>query len=348
MDKPMPVVGNVTAAPLRPVTNLSSVERAAITLLSMGEEAASAVLCCLSREELLEVTLVMSRMHGVKVDAVQDTLQGFFDDFREQSGVRGASRAFLQRSLDMALGSVIANSVLSNIYGDVIGPKMARLQWAQPQWLAERISREHVRMQAMFLAFLPPQQASQVIHALSPGSCDLVLLQIARLKEVDYELLKDVEAVVDACIENLATQSTAVEGVRQAADIINHLPGDKAQVVELLRAHDPDVVTAVEERIYGFAILAYQGEDAIATIMDRVPLELWGIAFKGADPVVQDALVRSMPRRQVQAFQGMVRTTAPVSLSRIEQARHEIMAEVRELAASGELELQLLAEEVVR
>ena len=326
---------------------LSSVERAAITLLSMGEEAASAVLRCLSREELLDVTLVMARMNGVKVDAVQDTLQTFFDAFREQSSVRGASRSFLQRSLDMALGSVIANSVLNHIYGDVIGPKMARLQWAQPQWLADRLSREHVRMQAMFLAFLSPEQASQVIHALPPESCDLVLLQIARLKEVDHELLRDLEAVVDACIENLGTQSTAVEGVRQAADIINRMPGDRSQVVELLRAHDPDVVSEVESHIYEFGILAYQSGATIAVILEQVPFEQWGIALKGTDPLLLQTLVRAMPQRQVQSFEEMVRRTPGMPLSRIEEARREIMDQLRELASEGEITLQLMAEDVV-
>jgi flagellar motor switch protein FliG len=41
---------------------LTPVEQAAIVLLSIGEEPAAAVLRCLSREELLEVTQVMSRM----------------------------------------------------------------------------------------------------------------------------------------------------------------------------------------------------------------------------------------------------------------------------------------------
>ncbi|QAU24300.1 flagellar motor switch protein FliG [Dyella sp. M7H15-1] len=338
--------GNLFDAPARGVA-LSPVERAAITLLSMGEEAASAVLRCLSREELLDVTLVMARMNGVKVDAVQDTLGNFFDAFREQSSVRGASRQFLQRSLDMALGSVIANSVLNHIYGDVIGPKMARLQWAQPQWLAERLSREHVRMQAMFLAFLPSEQASQVIHALPSESCDLVLLQIAKLKEIDHELLRDLEAVVDDCIDNLGTQSTAVEGVRQAADIINRMPGDRAQVVELLRAHDPEVVSQVEDRIYQFPILAYQNDATIAAILEQTDFELWGVALKGADPKIQGALMRAMPGRQVQAFEDMLRRTPSMPLSRVDQARREIMARLRDMAAEDEVTLQLLAEDVV-
>ena len=123
---------------------LSPVEQAAIVLLSIGEEPAAAVLRCLEREELIELTQVMSRMSGIKVDAVKNSIQKFFDDYRQQSGLHGASRSYLKRSLDLALGSEIANSVLNTIYGDAIRPMMARLQYASPKWLADCIAAEHV------------------------------------------------------------------------------------------------------------------------------------------------------------------------------------------------------------
>ena len=147
-----PAMTPATAAAAPAAEAMNTIEQAAVLLLCMGEEPAAAVLRCLSREELLQVTQAMSGMSGIKVDAVKTTIQKFFDEYREQSGVHGASRAFLKRSLDLALGSDIANSVLDTIYGDAIRPKMARLQWVSPQWLADRIAGEHVRMQAVFLA----------------------------------------------------------------------------------------------------------------------------------------------------------------------------------------------------
>ena len=83
---------------------LTPVEQAAIVLLSIGEEPAAAVLRCLERDELIELTQVMSRMSGIKVDSVKYAVQNFFDDYREQSGLHGASRTYLKRSLDLALG----------------------------------------------------------------------------------------------------------------------------------------------------------------------------------------------------------------------------------------------------
>ncbi len=326
---------------------LSPLEQAAIVLLSMGEEPAAAVLRCLSREELLEVTQVMSRMSGIKVEAVKLAMQKFFDDYREQSGVHGASRSYLKRSLDLALGGDIANSVLNSIYGDAIRPKMARLQWASPKWLAEYISNEHVRMQAVFLAFLPPALAGSVIDALPLEGRDLVLLNVARLDEIDRDLLLELEELVSRCLGSLDMQNTSVEGVRQAAEILNRLPGDRRQLVELLRAHDPQVVSEIEFSMYDFLILSRQTEATLLRIVEEIPLEDWAVALKGAEPMVRNAILQAMPRRQAQSFEDMMRRSGPVPLSRIEQTRQDIMARIKALADSGEIEVQLFAEAVV-
>jgi len=333
--------------PGNPGEALSPVEQAAIVLLSMGEEPAAAVLRCLSREELLGVTQVMSRLSGIKVESVKGALQSFFDDYREQSGIHGASRSYLKRSLDLALGSDIANSVLNSIYGDAIRPKMARLQWASPKWIAERIADEHVRMQAVFLAFLPPALAGGVIDALPAAGRDLVLLNVARLSEIDAELLAELDDLVSRCLDSLGMQSASVEGLRQAADILNRLPGNRQQLVELLRAHDPEMVSEIEASMYDFFILSRQSEGVLTRIIEEVPLEQLAVALKGAEPAVRDALLQAMPRRQAQSFEDIMRRSGPVPISRVEQMRREIMDQVKELADAGEIEVQLFAEAVV-
>lgn len=326
---------------------LDPVEQAAIVLLSIGEEPAAAVLRCLSREELLEVTQVMSRMSGIKVESVRNAMQTFFDDYREQSGVHGASRTYLKRSLDIALGADIANSVLDSIYGDAIRPKMARLQWASPKWLAEYIANEHVRIQAVFLAFLPSALAGQILEALPLEGRELVLLNLARLDEIDRDLLLELDQLVGRCLSTLDTQSTSVEGVRQTAEILNRLPSHRAALVELLRAHDPEIVAEIELSMYDFFILSRQSDVTLSRILEDVPLELWAVALKGAEPAVREAVMKTMPRRQAQSFDDMMRRSGPIPLSRIEAARQEIMGTVKGLADAGEIEVQLFAEAVV-
>ncbi|MEN3033210.1 FliG C-terminal domain-containing protein [Chromobacterium amazonense] len=329
------------------VLELTDIEQVAIVLLSMGEERASIILAQLEKDELLKVTKAMAGMKGVPVENMQKVLSRFFGDYRDQSGVRGASRAFLQKSLTMALGSDAAGLILNNVYGDNIRSKMKKLQWVSPRWLAEHIESEHIQVQSMFLAFLPPSLAGQVIDFLPEEIRDLVLITIAKLNEVDHEVLLELEQLLDLCLENIEQQGTKVEGVRAAADIIYHLSKDRVEMMEMLRGLDPGIVTEIEASMYDFSLLAQQSDAVLTLIFEQMSIEEWAIAMKGSSPELYSALTRAMPRRQVQSFEDAIKRCGPVSMSRVSQLRRELMAKVKSLSDAGEIEFLLGNEEVV-
>lgn len=134
----------------------SRLEQAAILLLSVGDQAAAQVMQKLNREEVVLLSETMARLHDVKVNQARQAMNNFFSDYSEQSGINGASRSYLRSILEKALGGEIARSVINGIYGDEIRYRMARLQWVDTPQLAALIDQEHLQLQAVFLAFLPP------------------------------------------------------------------------------------------------------------------------------------------------------------------------------------------------
>ena len=99
--------------------------------------------------------------------------------------------------------------------------------------------------------------------------------------------------------------------------------------------------------MYEFFMLSRQSEATLTRLIEEVPLELWAVALKGAEPPVRDALLAAMPRRQAQSFEDLMRRGGPMPMSRVEQARAEIMAQVKALVDAGEIQVQLFAEDVV-
>src|SRR6185295_15017931 len=96
--------------------------------------------------------------------------------------------------------------------------------------------------------------------------------------------------------------------------------------------------------MYDFFLLSRQPEASLTRIIEEVPLEVWAIALKGAEPAVRDAILQAMPRRQAQSFEDLIRRSGPVPMSRVEQAREEVMARVKALADAEEIQIQLFAE----
>ena len=154
-------------------------------------------------------------------------------------------------------------------------------------------------------------------------------------------------ALTEQYLAEFGTQSVSMEGVKQAAEILNRIPGNKQELVARLRARDPEIASAIETEMYDFFVLSTQSETTLTQIIEAVPAELWALALKGAEPAVRKAVLGAMPRRQAQSFEDQMRRSGPVPLSRVEQARREIMDLVKAMVDAGELEIQLFAEAVV-
>lgn len=334
-------------APRPQMRSLSSLEQAAILMLSMGDATSAGVLRHFSREEIITISQAMARLSNIKQPMVSEVISRFFEDYKEQSSIKGASRSFLSGMLGKALGSEITRGLLDSIYGEEIRAKMAKMEWIDPKQFAAMIAKEHAQMQAVFLAFLPPSMASAVLECMPAESQDELLYRIANLSEVNSDVIHELEQLIDRSLSVLSTQGSQVRGVKQVADIMNRYKGDRNQMFELLRAHNPDLVGRIEDEMYDFFILSRQNQEVLQSLLEVIPLEEWVVALKGAEPALVKAIQGAMPRRQAQQMESINRRQGPVPLSRVEQVRKEIMAVVREMAANGELQLQLFREQTV-
>ncbi|EKO4252421.1 flagellar motor switch protein FliG [Vibrio parahaemolyticus] len=338
----------MNTAQLTSKQTLSYVEQTALVLLGMGEDAAAKVLQHFTRDETQRVTRAMAKLNGIKSDSARGVIQNFFEDFREHSGIRGASKEYLSNTLRKALGNDLAKGLLNNLYGDEIRNNMQRLQWVEAETLARFIVNEHPQMQAIFLAYLPADSSSSVLKHLPQDYHDEIIFRIAQLQDIDHQVATDLHELVERCIEKVsASQSVPLSGVKQAADIINRFEGDRGSLMEMLKLHDEEVVNAIEENMFDFMVLGRQREETMDMLVQQIPLELWATALKGSDITLQQAIKRSMPQRMVKALEDDMEARGAVALSRVQKARQDIMQMVRELDESGEVQLLLYEEPTV-
>lgn len=324
---------------------IEPLEKASILLLSMGTESAAKILKQLSRDEVQKLTTCMARLSGVSATEAKWSLQQFFSLFKQQSGISGASREYLERTLDLALGQKLSRGMLDSIYGDVMSQDLQRLQWVPPEILARFFRHEHPQMQAVLLAFLPPDTASSVLDVLPSEQHDELLMRVANLKEVSEIVLDELRTTLDRCLSYVAEQSGArVDGVRQVADILNRYQGDRAQMLDLLRLHDDGMATEIEQNMFDFDTLRKQSDDTLQAIVQELTSDLLATALKGADSALRKALLGSIPKRMAQSIETQLQNQGSISIRKVELARKEIMQTVREMVEQGQIEYQLFEE----
>lgn len=325
-------------------SNNSYLEQAAILLLCLGEEAAATVMQKLSREEVVRLSENMARLSGVKTSMAKKVINNFFDEFREQSGINGASRSMLQGILNKALGTEIASSVINGIYGDEIRSRMARLQWVEPRQLAILISEEHLQLQAVFLAFLTPEISATVLSYMNESVQNEILYRVAKLNDVNRDVVDELDRLIERGLSVLSEHGSKVKGIKQAADIVNRFQGNQQVILDQLRERDEDVLEQLQDEMYDFFILSRQSDEVRRRLLD-VPMEDWAVALKGTEALLRRSIYAVMPKRQVQQLEAITSRLGPVPVSRIEQIRREIMGIARELEEAGEIQLQLFAEQ---
>lgn len=200
------------------------IEQAAILLLSMGEEAAANVLKQLEREQVRQLSIAMAGIPAVKKDQVEAVFSRFFNDFRTESGISGASRSYLERTLNKALGQSLSQPLLDSIYGDSLKHNLQRLQWLEPNKLVELIAGEHPQMQAVFLAYLDPDVATKLLTLLPQEGLDDLLYRLANLNEIHPDMIYEVQVLLDKFLSQVGQQnSTLIDGTQKASEIINRL-----------------------------------------------------------------------------------------------------------------------------
>ncbi|RYV00785.1 flagellar motor switch protein FliG [Shewanella sp. OPT22] len=327
---------------------MNNVEQAAMLLLSMGEKGAAQVMAHLDRHDVQHLSHKMARLSSISQHEADDVLGRFFSQYREQSGIARASRSYLQKTLDLALGDRVAKSLIDSIYGNEIKTLVRRLEWVDPQLLAKEIAHEHCQLQAVLLALLPPESAAQVLQELPETVQDEVLVRIAQLSELDRDAVDELRQLVERCMLIAMEKShTKVSGVRQVADILNRYDGDREQLMTMIKLHDTELASDVTDNMFDFIILGRQKPDVLQEIISIVPPEVLAIAIKGIDFELKGIIMTALPKRMSSAIETQSEALGSVPLSQAIAARKEIMQLAKQMNDDGEIELQLFEEQVV-
>ncbi len=328
--------------------NLDNLDQAAMILLSMGEKGAAQVMAHLDRNDVQHLSHKMARLSSITQNEADFVIGRFFKRYQEQSGIARASRSYLQKTLDLALGDRVAKSLIDNIYGDEIKTLVKRLEWVDPKLLAREITNEHSQLQAVLLGLLPPESAAQVLSGLPEAGQDELLVRIAQLGELERGVVEELRHLVERCMLIAMEKShTQVSGIRQVADILNRFEGNREQLMEMIKLHDKKLASEVADNMFDFIILGRQKAETLQEIMALVPADTLALALKGIEPELKKTLLRALPKRMSSAIETQIEAIGTVPLSQATAARKDIMELAKQMMDEGQIELQLFEEQVV-
>ncbi|MBX5459648.1 MAG: flagellar motor switch protein FliG [Steroidobacteraceae bacterium] len=319
----------------------SGTERAAILLLTLGEQEAAQVLKHMGAREVQKVGAAMTQLLNVSREEVTEVLSSFTTVVENQTSVGVGVDEFLRKVLVDALGEDKAASVIDRIN---IGPSskgLEALKWMDPRAVAELIRHEHPQIIAIVLAYLDPDQAAEILALLPPGLHADVVMRIATLDGVQPSALSELDDIMEKQFAGKSTGKTSsLGGPKAAADIVNFLdPSDESAIMEQINKADEALGAKIQDLVFVFENLLDIDDRGMQELLRNVQSDRLLVALKGADDELKAKVFKNMSQRAAEMLKDDLEARGPVKLSEVEAAQKEILATARKLAESGVIAL---------
>lgn len=319
----------------------SGVERAAILLLTLGEQEAAQVLKHMGAREVQRVGAAMTRLTGVSRDEVQGVLAEFSTLVETQTSVGVGVDDFLRKVLVDALGQDKAASVIERINLGPTSKGLEALKWMDPRAVAELIRHEHPQIISIVLAYLESDQAAEIITEMPAGLRADVLMRIATLDGVQPSALSELDDIMEKTFAGKSTATTsALGGAKAAADIVNLLEASvEGPVMEQITRADEALSQKIQDLVFVFDNLIEIDDRGMQELLRNVQSDRLLLALKGADEELKAKIFKNMSQRAAEMLKDDLEAKGPVKLSEVEGAQREILQAARKLAEAGTISL---------
>jgi flagellar motor switch protein FliG len=318
------------------VPALTGLQKAAILLVALGDEASAVLLKQLSDDEVELVTGAIANLPVVPLAQAEAILEEFREATNGALQVGHGGAAYARRVLAHAFGPEGSKKHIDKL-PQGRGQESNMLQRIDPQVLLRFVRSEHPQTAALILSRVSPAQSAAVLSQMELGMRADVAVRIASLNKIAPAVFTKISAVMGTRLKGTAeVHRESSGGPRAAAEIFNQL--DPAVCDELLDQMNQDHSALVEEirmKMFVFDDLMSIDAAGVTELLSRADRRQLTVALKGATEDLRAHLLKGLSQRGAAMLLEDMEALGPVKIRDVEAAQQTIIAVVRQLESEG-------------
>jgi flagellar motor switch protein FliG len=316
-------------------------DKAAVLLMSLGEEQTSEILKHMNPKEVQRVGAAMANLTNVSKVQVEGVIDEFNEAVAQSTGLGVGNEEYIRSVLVGALGEDKASNVIDRILLGRNSKGLEALKWMDPKQVAEVIRLEHPQIIAIVLSYLEPDHAAEVLGNLPQRAQPDIVMRIANLDGVQPSAIQELDTILDKQFSGASSAKTAtVGGVKDAANILNFIDSSmEAEIMERVTETDENLAQEIQDLMFVFDNLIDVDDRGIQTLLREVSTDNLIIALKGADDDIKEKIFKNMSKRAAEMMRDDLEAKGPVRVSEVEAAQKEILGIARRLAEQGDIAL---------
>ena len=318
---------------------ITGLQKAAILLIALGPERSSLIFKHLKEEEIEELTLEIANTRSVTPQLKEEIIEEFYQVCLAQQYIAEGGIGYAKELLEKALGSEKAMDVISKLTASLQVKPFEFVRKTDASQLLNFIQDEHPQTIALIMSYLSPAQSSMILSALPPERQADVAKRIAVMDRTSPDVIKEVEKVLESKLSTLVNQDyTIIGGVDAVVEILNTVDrGTEKHIMETLEIEEPELADEIRKKMFVFEDILLLDDRAIQRVLRDVENSDLGLALKGANEQVQNAIFNNLSKRLAVMIKEDMEFMGPVRMKDVEEAQQKIVSVIRKLEENQEI-----------
>jgi len=319
------------------VRSLSGAERAAIIMLSLGEEHSAKLWSMMDEEEVKEVSQVMSNLGSISSNVIEKLLIDFVSQMSGTGSLMGS-----YESTERLIARFLPGDKVSQIMEEIRGPA-GRTMWdklanVNESVLANYLKNEYPQTVSVVLSKIKPEHAARVLGALPEEFALEVVQRMLRMESVQKDILDKVEQTLRVEFMSNLARTAKRDAHEQMAEIFNNFDRQtESRFITALEERSRDSAERIKALMFTFEDLSKLDPGSIQTLLRNIEKDKLGLALKGATDGLRDVFFTNMSERAGKILREDMEAMGPVRLKDVDEAQMRMVNVAKDLANKGEI-----------
>jgi flagellar motor switch protein FliG len=319
------------------VRQLTGAERAAIVMLSLGEEHSAKVWQLMDEDEIKEVSQVMSSLGTVSSALIEKLLVDFVSQMTGTGSLMGS-----YESTERLLARMMPEDKVGAIMEEIRGPA-GRTMWdklanVNETVLANYLKNEYPQTVSVVLSKIKPEHAARVLGALPEEFALEVVQRMLRMESVPKDILDKVEQTLRIEFMSNLARTAKRDAHEHMAEIFNNFDrATEGRFVTALEERSRDSAERIKALMFTFEDLSKLDPGSIQTLLRHVEKDKLALALKGSTDSLRDVFFSNMSERAGKILREDMEAMGPVRLKDVDESQMRMVNVAKDLAGKGEI-----------
>jgi flagellar motor switch protein FliG len=316
---------------------ITGTEKAAIIMLSVGEEGAQDLFALMDEDEIREISQTMAKLGTIDAQVIENLFVEFADQLSSTGSLTGTMDS-TERLLAKALNGDRVKTIMEEIRGPAGRTMWDKLANVNENVLANYLKNEYPQTVAVIVSKIRPDHAARVLSTLPESFAMEVVMRMLHMESVQKDILDDVEQTLRTEFMSNLARAQRRDAHEMMAEIFNNLDRQaEARFVSALEDRNRESAEKIKALMFTFEDLEKLDATAVQTLLRAVNKDKVGIALKGASEVLRDLFFSNMSERAGKILKEDMEAMGPVRLRDVDEAQAEIVVTAKDLADKGEI-----------